>query len=143
MHAKPLRSIPVENPFDRIGIDLVGPLSITSQRNCYITVAPEARAIQVADAKTVAKFRLLLSPYHSQMNRLVKQFNRTLCEALAKIIYERKAMLPIEQVIPSYPTETINEENFEATLYQRMYQLMETLENNRRTAAGNISHAQK
>ncbi|KAG9287991.1 hypothetical protein G9A89_017586 [Geosiphon pyriformis] len=60
-----------------------------------------------------------------------------------KLVYRRKATLPIERVIPSYPTETINEENFEATLHQRTYQLIEMLENNRRTAADNINHAQK
>ncbi|KAG9289641.1 hypothetical protein G9A89_014376 [Geosiphon pyriformis] len=59
------------------------------------------------------------------------------------LVYGKKTTLPIEQVILSYPTETINEKNFEATLYQRTYQLMETLENNRRTAADNISHAQE
>ncbi|KAG9303023.1 hypothetical protein G9A89_001048 [Geosiphon pyriformis] len=55
-----------------------------------------------------------------------------------ELVYGRKATLPIERVILSYPTKTINEENFEATLYQRTYQLIETLENNRRTAADNI-----
>ncbi|KAG9294673.1 hypothetical protein G9A89_008152 [Geosiphon pyriformis] len=102
------------NPFDRIEIDLY----ITVVIN-YLTKWPEARAIQVANAKTVAKFFgikcPLLSPYYSQTNKLVKQFNRTLCEALAKI------------KILSYPTETITEENFKATL----------------TAADNISNAQK
>ncbi|KAG9288005.1 hypothetical protein G9A89_017600 [Geosiphon pyriformis] len=62
---------------------------------------------------------------------------------LFELVYRRKAMLLIKQVIPSYPTETINEENFETTLHQRMYQLMEMLENNRRTAVDNISHAQE
>ncbi|KAG9299803.1 hypothetical protein G9A89_013163 [Geosiphon pyriformis] len=62
---------------------------------------------------------------------------------LFELVYEKKATLLIEQVISLYPTETINEENFEATLYQKTYQLMKTLENNRRTAADNINHAQE
>ena len=51
------------NPFDQIGIDLVGPLPITSRGNRYITVAtdyltrwPEAKAIPDTTANTVAKF---------------------------------------------------------------------------------------
>ncbi|KAG9297035.1 hypothetical protein G9A89_001536 [Geosiphon pyriformis] len=62
---------------------------------------------------------------------------------LFKLVYGRKAMLLIEQVIPLYPTETINEENFETTLHQRTYQLMEMLENNQRTTVNNISHTQE
>jgi hypothetical protein len=59
----PLHPISVGNAFDRIGIDIVGPLEITDQGNRYIVVAteyltkwPEARAIPDMTASTVAKF---------------------------------------------------------------------------------------
>ncbi|GBC12673.2 putative integrase core domain protein [Rhizophagus irregularis DAOM 181602=DAOM 197198] len=55
--------IPVKGPFHRIGIDIKGPLPITSSKNRYIIVAmdyftkwPEARAISNIKAETVAKF---------------------------------------------------------------------------------------
>ncbi|CAJ0857609.1 11407_t:CDS:2, partial [Entrophospora sp. SA101] len=58
-----LHPIPVGRAFERIGIDIVGPLSITSKGNRYIIVAtdyltkwPEARAIQNIQAETVAQF---------------------------------------------------------------------------------------
>ncbi|KAG9301988.1 hypothetical protein G9A89_021032 [Geosiphon pyriformis] len=38
-----------------------------------------------------------------------------------ELVYGRKAILPIERMIPPYPTKTINEENFEAILYQRIH----------------------
>ena len=60
---EPLHPIKVGNPFDRVGIDIVGPLPITSQGNKYIVVVTEyltkwleARAIPVADASNVASF---------------------------------------------------------------------------------------
>src|SRR5215469_5124612 len=50
-------------PFDKIGIDIKGPLPLTTKGNRYIVVAidyftkwPEARAIPDAKAETVAKF---------------------------------------------------------------------------------------
>ena len=56
----PLR---VGGPFDKIGIDIKGPLPVTTKGNRYIVVAmdyftkwPEARAIPDAKANTVAKF---------------------------------------------------------------------------------------
>nr|CAG8612716.1 8966_t:CDS:1 [Entrophospora candida] len=58
-----LHPIPVGRAFERVGIDIVGPLSITSKGNRYIIVAtdyltkwPEARAIQNIQAETVAQF---------------------------------------------------------------------------------------
>ncbi|KAG9301862.1 hypothetical protein G9A89_004541 [Geosiphon pyriformis] len=60
-----------------------------------------------------------------------------------ELVYGRKAMLSIKQKILFYSTKTITKENFKATLYYKMYQLMETLENNRKTAADNISNTQK
>ncbi|KAG9298451.1 hypothetical protein G9A89_000020 [Geosiphon pyriformis] len=61
--SKPLRPIKEGQPFDHIGINLVGLLTITSRGNRYIAVAmdyltkwPEAKAIQRADAESVAEF---------------------------------------------------------------------------------------
>jgi transposase InsO family protein len=58
-----LRPIKVGNAFDRIGIDVVGPLKLTSTMKRYIIVAtdyftkwPEARAVEKADSITVAWF---------------------------------------------------------------------------------------
>jgi hypothetical protein len=60
---EPLQPIPVGNPFEKIGIDFVGPLPLTSRRNKYIIVAtdyltkwPEARAVSEATAQKVADF---------------------------------------------------------------------------------------
>ena len=58
-----LHPIQVKEPFYQIGIDLVGPLPITRNKNRYIAVAidyftkwPEARAIKEASAKEVSTF---------------------------------------------------------------------------------------
>lgn len=58
-----LHPIEVGKVFDRVGIDIVGPLPITSSGNRYIIVAteyltkwPEARAIKDPQASTVAQF---------------------------------------------------------------------------------------
>ena len=60
---EPLNPIRVGGPFDRIGIDIVGPLPVTSNRNQFIVVAmdyltkwPEARAIRKANAANVEAF---------------------------------------------------------------------------------------
>jgi integrase-like protein len=60
---EPLHPIQIGRAFERIGIDLVGPLPITKQNNRYIIVAteyltrwPEARAVPDAGANTLAKF---------------------------------------------------------------------------------------
>jgi transcription initiation factor IIE alpha subunit len=60
---EPLHPIKVGQPFDRIGMDIVGPLPKTKKGNKYIVVAteyltkwPEARAIPDAKAKSVVSF---------------------------------------------------------------------------------------
>ena len=60
---EPLYYIQVGWAFERIEINLVGPLTITKQNNCYIIVAtdylirwPEAKAVPDAGAETLAKF---------------------------------------------------------------------------------------
>lgn len=58
-----LHPIEIGEPFETIGIDIVGPLMTTKNRNRYIVVAvdyftkwPEARAIKRATAEEVTKF---------------------------------------------------------------------------------------
>ena len=58
-----LHSIGIGQPFERIGIDIVGPLPETTRKNKYIVVAteyltkwPEAKALIKADGKSVANF---------------------------------------------------------------------------------------
>jgi hypothetical protein len=60
---EPLRTIKVNQPFGRVGIDIVGPLPRTKKGKKYIVVAmdyltkwPEARAIPDATAASVASF---------------------------------------------------------------------------------------
>jgi transposase InsO family protein len=62
-HQEPLHPLQVGQPFDRVGIDIVGPMKITRQGNRYIVVATEyltkwveARAIPDMKATTIAKF---------------------------------------------------------------------------------------
>ena len=59
----PLNPIKVETPFNKIGIDFVGPLPVTTQGNKYIIVAmdymtkyPEAKAVPSANAQQTANF---------------------------------------------------------------------------------------
>ena len=60
---EPLRPLQVGKPFERVGIDFVGPLPITSKGNRYIVVLteyltkwPEARAVPDATEESVASF---------------------------------------------------------------------------------------
>ena len=60
---EPLHPIKVGQPFDRLGMDIVGPLPKTKNGNMYIVVAteyltkwPEARAIPNAKASSVVSF---------------------------------------------------------------------------------------
>src|ERR1043165_583997 len=58
-----LYSIPISAPWERVGIDFIGPLPETEQENRYIITAidyftrwSEARAVLQANAQNVAKF---------------------------------------------------------------------------------------
>jgi len=60
---EPLHTIPVEQPFDRIGMDFVGPLPETARGNKYIIVAmdyltkwPKAKALPDAKALSATNF---------------------------------------------------------------------------------------
>jgi hypothetical protein len=63
LNKEELHPIPIEEPFHRIGIDIVGPLPVTPRRKRFIVVAtdymtkwPEARPLVHADAQSVAAF---------------------------------------------------------------------------------------
>ena len=94
--SEPLHPIQVGRAFERIGIDLVGPLPITKQNNRYIIVAtdyltrwPEARAVPDAGANTLAQFifeeiicrhgtpKIILS---DQGRNFISETIRVLCE---------------------------------------------------------------
>ena len=145
-----LHPISVEEPFERIGIDLVGPLPRTKEGKRYIAVAvdyltkwPEARALGEATANEVSKFiyeeiicrhgspkkiltdrgshfnnqivrelmdkylikHNLSTPYHPKTNGLVERFNRTLCEALAKLTEDEEWDEKISSVLYAYRTK--------------------------------------
>ena len=104
---EPLHPIQVERAFERIGIDLVGPLPITQQNNCYIIVTtdyltwwPEAWAVPDARAETLAKFifeeiicrhrtpKIILS---DQGRNFISKTIRVLCE---KFLIKHKFSLP-------------------------------------------------
>ncbi|KAG9297881.1 hypothetical protein G9A89_015472 [Geosiphon pyriformis] len=81
-----------------------------------------------------------------------QQFNRTLCESLAKVStnFEQEwdffipsvtATLPISFTVETYPAQPINENNFQETLQQRAYTLLSTLEEKRRIAATHIEYS--
>lgn len=60
---EPLHPIKIGEPFERLGMDIVGPLPVTARGNKYIVVAteyltkwPEARAIPNAKASSVVSF---------------------------------------------------------------------------------------
>jgi len=60
---EPLHPIKIGQPFDKVGIDIVGPLPLTKSNKRYIMVAteyltrwPEARALSDASAASVASF---------------------------------------------------------------------------------------
>ncbi|GET62387.1 DDE-type integrase/transposase/recombinase [Rhizophagus irregularis DAOM 181602=DAOM 197198] len=108
-----LNVIKVIEPFYQIGIDVVGPLPVTKRNNRYMVTAmdyftkwPEAKALETADAKEIARFiyediicrhglKSLMeefqikhnfsTPYHPKTNGLIERFNKTLCESLAKL----------------------------------------------------------
>src|SRR6185312_12770389 len=93
---EPLHPIQIERSFERIGIDLVGPLPITTRTNHYIIIAtnyltrwPEAKAVPNTGANTLAQFifekiicrhrtpKIILS---DQGRNFISETIRVLCE---------------------------------------------------------------
>ena len=95
---EPFHPIQVGWAFERIGIDLVGPLPITTQKNWYIIVATDyltrwskARAVPDARAETLAKFifkeiicryRISKIIFLDQKRNFISETVRILCEKL-------------------------------------------------------------
>ncbi|CAG8849486.1 45670_t:CDS:2, partial [Gigaspora margarita] len=115
-HHEKLYLLKVDAPFDRVGIDIVGPFKhITENRNHYIIVAAEyltkwseTCAIPDITAFTVAHFiyedliyyalckimtthHHLATIYHPQTNGLTERFNKTLCSMLTKLVDDYKS----------------------------------------------------
>ncbi|KAG9292107.1 hypothetical protein G9A89_005251 [Geosiphon pyriformis] len=86
----------------------------------YFTKWPETKAIQRADAESIAEFQdtTQATPF--------------------ELVYGRTVILPVEIEVNTYPTKPITEDNFQKMLLKRTYDLMKTLENKRRKAANNI-----
>src|SRR5438477_810741 len=94
---EPLHPIQVGRAFERIGIDLVGPLLITQQQNQYIIVAmdyltrwPEARAVPDAGALTLVKFIFEeIICRHSTPKIILSDQGQNFISETVRILYEK------------------------------------------------------
>ena len=92
-----LNPIPVREPFEKIGIDLVGPLPITSNNNRYIVVAidyltkwAEARAISDAAATTILPFLYEdIICHHGFSKEIISDRGTTFANELIKELTEK------------------------------------------------------
>src|SRR6266540_2485110 len=89
------RTIPLIDIFERWGVDIVGPLSITRERNRYIIVAidyfsrwSKARLLKAANADTVATFLYKEIIYKFEVSRILQNDRRTyfMNEVIQKLI---------------------------------------------------------
>ncbi|CAH1768338.1 12537_t:CDS:2 [Entrophospora sp. SA101] len=117
-----LHPIKVGQPFERLGMDIVGPLPETRKRNKYMVVAIDQHGCpkilltdqgthfvnQMLDelCRVMGIKHKLSSAYHPQTNGLVERFNRTLCEALAKYVatYKEDWDIYLPSVLFAYRT---------------------------------------
>src|SRR5579884_839809 len=146
-----LHPIESKEPFEKIGIDLIGPLTLTKDNYKYIVVAidyctkwAEARPILNSSAEAIVPFLYedifcrhgfpkeiisdrettfanelikelfekyqvkhhLSTPYHSQTNGLVERLNRTLCDAIGKLVqlHEKEWDIYVSSVLFAYRT---------------------------------------
>ncbi len=194
-----LHLIELKASFQRIGIDIVGPLIITKKGNRYIVTAmdylikwPIVKAIKETTAKTISKFiyekiicehgcpqvlqsdqrthfvnrviqnlsekfrikHRLSTPYHLQINGLVKRFNQTLCEKLAKMAEEmtmwnkfvnpalmvyrtiKHATMGVTPFLLVYGREAVLsiDESYDLCMRDRMIQIMEEVSHIRKEA---------
>ena len=130
---EPLHPIQIGRAFERIGIDLVGPLPKTDQNNRYIIVAtdyltrwPEARAVPDAGAYTLAKFifeeiicrhgtpKIILS---DQGRNFISETVRLLCE---KFLIKHKFSSPY------HPQTNGMVERFNRTLCESLAKVKES-----------------
>jgi len=194
-----LHPIKPKASFQRIRIDIVGPLIITKKGNRYIVTAmdylikwPIVKAIKETTAKTISKFiyekiicehgcpqvlqsdqrthfvnrviqnlsekfrikHRLSTPYHLQINGLVKRFNQTLCEKLAKMAEEmtmwnkfvnpalmvyrtiKHATMGVTPFLLVYGREAVLsiDESYDLCMRDRMIQIMEEVSHIRKEA---------
>ncbi|GBC22609.2 DDE-type integrase/transposase/recombinase [Rhizophagus irregularis DAOM 181602=DAOM 197198] len=162
-----LNVIKVIEPFYRIGIDVVGPLPVTKRNNRYIVTAmdyftkwPEAKALETADAKEIARFiyediicrhglKSLMeefqikhnfsTPYHPKTNGLIERFNKTLCESLAKL----SNIEDWDLKVPGVLFTLLDLEDKEITMAERVNGLIEGLPNIRNQAKENVRKSQE
>jgi hypothetical protein len=94
---EPLHPIRVGEPFDRVGIDMVGPLPVTTQGNKYIIVAtdyltkwPEAWPTADATAVTAADFLVdCIIARHGAPRELLSDQGRTFLNQLLAAVCDR------------------------------------------------------
>ncbi|GET59234.1 DDE-type integrase/transposase/recombinase [Rhizophagus irregularis DAOM 181602=DAOM 197198] len=162
-----LNVIKVIEPFYQIGIDVVGPLPVTKRNNRYIVTAmdyftkwPEAKALETADAKEIARFiyediicrhglKSLMeefqikhnfsTPYHPKTNGLIERFNKTLCESLAKL----SNIEDWDLKVPGVLFTLLDLEDKEITMAERVNGLIEGLPNIRNQAKENVRKSQE
>ncbi|GBC21546.2 DDE-type integrase/transposase/recombinase [Rhizophagus irregularis DAOM 181602=DAOM 197198] len=164
-----LNVIKVIEPFYQIGIDVVGPLPITKRNNRYIVTAmdyftkwPEAKALETADAKEIARFiyediicrhglKSLMeefqikhnfsTPYHPKTNGLIERFNKTLCESLAKLSNIEDWDLKVPGVLFAYRTKRNDSTKMEPgyLIYGRQMKTLLDLEDKEITMAERVN----
>ena len=129
---EPLHPIQIGRAFERVRIDLVGPLPVTDLNNRYIIVAtdyltrwPEARPVPDASAYTLAKFifeeiicrhgtpKILLS---DQGQNFISEITRLLCE---KFLIKHKFSSPY------HPQTNGIVERFNCTLVESLAKVKE------------------
>ncbi|GBC29374.2 DDE-type integrase/transposase/recombinase [Rhizophagus irregularis DAOM 181602=DAOM 197198] len=164
-----LNVIKVIEPFYQIGIDVVGPLPVTKRNNRYIVTAmdyftkwPEAKALETADAKEIARFiyediicrhglKSLMeefqikhnfsTPYHPKTNGLIESFNKTLCESLAKLSNIEDWDLKVPGVLFAYRTKRNDSTKMESgyLIYGRQMKTLLDLEDKEITMAERVN----
>ncbi|GET62386.1 DDE-type integrase/transposase/recombinase [Rhizophagus irregularis DAOM 181602=DAOM 197198] len=164
-----LNVIKVIEPFYQIGIDVVGPLPVTKRNNRYMVTAmdyftkwPEAKALETADAKEIARFiyediicrhglKSLMeefqikhnfsTPYHPKTNGLIERFNKTLCESLAKLSNIEDWDLKVPGVLFAYRTKRNDSTKMELgyLIYGRQMKTLLDLEDKEITMAERVN----
>ncbi|CAJ0842689.1 8486_t:CDS:2, partial [Entrophospora sp. SA101] len=145
---KALHPIPVGDPFDQVGIDIVGPLAETTNGNCYIIIAteyltkwPEAHAIsdtkarqyhEVDESEVLEKaqnfyIKLNGERYDTRMNNNLETWN----EARDRAYFE--AQEAVDYLWESTLTYLNNHHNEEY-----IWQMNESFNNNREAAISRL-----
>ncbi|CAB4418770.1 unnamed protein product [Rhizophagus irregularis] len=159
-----LNVIKVKEPFYQIGIDVVGPLPITERNNRYIVTAmdyfmkwPEARALETADAKEIARFiyediicrhgcpKKILSDRGTKLNN-DKDWDLKVSGVLFAYRTKKNDSTKLKPGYLIYGREMktlLNLEDENVTITQRINSLIEELPSIRNQAKGNIGKSQE